>query len=62
METLMSTEPLPHGMSRCPTCAKPIARGARNCPHCGRTFTTFGGIFLAIVVGVVIGWFVIFRR
>lgn len=54
-------DPAP-GMKRCPVCTKEIAKGARTCPHCGKTFTTFGGVFIAILLGLLLGGFFVFRR
>lgn len=39
----------------CPACKKIVAENARTCPNCGHTFTTAGGIFVAIVIGLIIG-------
>ncbi len=41
-------------LKRCTACEKMIARGARSCPHCGKTYTTAGGILLAIVIGLIL--------
>ena len=41
-------------MKTCPSCNKQIDDGARTCPNCGKTFTTAGGIFLAIVIGLIL--------
>jgi predicted amidophosphoribosyltransferase len=50
------------GMRFCPTCKAEIANGARTCPHCGKTFTTSGGIFFAILLGLLLGGFFLLRR
>ena len=52
-----------HGkkLVECSACGGQMAKGARACPHCGKTYTTAGGVFVAVVVGLVLaGWF--FRR
>lgn len=43
------------GLKRCPTCKKEVAHGARTCPHCGKTFTTAGGVFIAVIVALILG-------
>jgi len=43
------------GMVDCGTCHKRMARGARTCPHCGKTYTNASGIFIAIIVGLIVG-------
>ena len=50
------------GMKFCPVCEKEIARGARTCPQCGKTFTTFGGMFIAIILGLLLGGYFLLRR
>lgn len=45
----------------CPTCGKEIAKSARTCPHCGKSFTTAGGVFWAIVVGLILGGFFMWK-
>lgn len=42
-------------MKTCPSCRHQVGDNARNCPKCGHTFTTAGGIFIAIIVALVIG-------
>jgi predicted amidophosphoribosyltransferase len=44
----------PEPLKRCKACEQMIARGARTCPHCGKTYTTAGGILIAIVIGLII--------
>jgi len=46
----------------CEVCGKQMAKGARTCPHCGKTYTTSGGIFLAILIGLAIGGCFMARR
>lgn len=43
------------GMKLCPQCQKEIAEGARTCPGCGKTFTTAGGVFIAIIIALILG-------
>lgn len=38
----------------CPTCKATIDAGARTCPKCGKTFTTAGGVLVAVIVGLVL--------
>lgn len=49
-------------MKTCPTCKKQIADDARTCPHCGKQFTTLGGVFIAILIGLLLGGFFLIRR
>lgn len=49
-------------MKTCPTCKTQIAPNANPCPNCGHKFTTVSGVFIAIIVGLVIGGFLFFRR
>jgi predicted amidophosphoribosyltransferase len=61
---MMINPPTPaprEGMTLCPTCKKEIASGARTCPNCGKTFTTSGGIFIAILIGLLLGGFFLMR-
>lgn len=44
-------------LQKCPSCGKPMASNARTCPHCGHTQTTFAGIIIAIVIGLILGGF-----
>lgn len=39
----------------CKQCGGPLSPSARKCPHCGHTYTTPGGVLVAIIVGVVFG-------
>lgn len=39
----------------CPNCKKEVADNARTCPQCGHTFTTAGGIFIAVLIALIIG-------
>jgi predicted amidophosphoribosyltransferase len=48
-------------MKTCPTCQKEIDDGARTCPGCGKSFTTFGGVFIAILIGLILGGFFFLR-
>jgi ribosomal protein L32 len=41
-------------LKMCKACEKMIARGARTCPNCGQSYTTAGGILIAIVIGLII--------
>lgn len=43
------------GLVPCGTCHKPMAKGARTCPHCGKTYTNASGILIAIIVGLIVG-------
>lgn len=47
-------------LKSCKACGKEMARSARTCPHCGKTYTTAGGIFIAIIIGLILagGFFV----
>lgn len=49
-------------MKTCPSCKTEIADSANPCPKCGHKFTTFGGVIVAIILGVLIGGFLFFRR
>jgi uncharacterized protein (UPF0212 family) len=42
-------------MKVCPTCQKRIDSGASTCPGCGKRFTSWQGIVLAILIGLVVG-------
>ncbi len=42
-------------LKKCDSCGKEIDSGARKCPHCGKTYTTAGGIFIAVIVALIIG-------
>lgn len=42
-------------MKNCPSCNNQCAPNARTCPKCGHTFTNAGGVFLAIVLGLIVG-------
>ncbi len=44
-------------MKTCPTCKKQIDDGARTCPNCGKRFTTVGGVFIAVLIGLILGGF-----
>lgn len=48
-------------MKTCPTCQKQIDDDARTCPGCGKTFTTSGGVFIAIVIGLILGGACLFK-
>lgn len=48
-------------LKTCAACGKEMAAGARTCPHCGKTYTTIGGIFIAIIIGLIIAGVAIFR-
>lgn len=49
-------------LKACRACGKPMAKSARSCPHCGKTYTTVGGIFVAIIIGLILaGGFFVFR-
>ncbi len=41
----------------CKSCHKMIARSARTCPKCGHTYTTAGGILIAIIVAIILAAF-----
>lgn len=49
-------------LKKCTECKKEMADGARTCPHCGKTYTTFGGIFIAVIIALVIGGCVFSQR
>lgn len=49
------------GLVPCGTCHKPMAKGARTCPHCGKTYTNAGGIFFAIIIGLIVGGWMLVR-
>jgi hypothetical protein len=38
----------------CPDCGHQVSHTARRCPNCGKTFTTMGGVIVAIIIGVII--------
>jgi RNA polymerase subunit RPABC4/transcription elongation factor Spt4 len=39
----------------CPDCGREVSESARRCPQCGKAFTTFGGVIVAIIIGLIIG-------
>ena len=41
-------------LTKCKECGKEMSDGARKCPHCGKTYTTAGGIFIAIIIGLIL--------
>lgn len=41
-------------MKTCPTCKTQLDNGARKCPKCGKTFTTIGGVFVAVIIGLIL--------
>lgn len=41
-------------MKTCPSCSTEIADNARRCPKGGHTFTTAGGVFVAVIIGLVL--------
>lgn len=45
----------------CKSCGQSIAKSATTCPHCGKKFTSVAGIFLACLLGLVVGWLLISR-
>lgn len=49
-------------MKTCPNCKTQLDDGARTCPKCGKTFTTAGGIFIAVIIALVIGGCVFSQR
>lgn len=49
-------------LKKCTECKKEMADGARTCPHCGKTYTTFGGIFIAVIIALIIGGCVFSQR
>ncbi len=49
-------------MKTCPNCKTQLDSGARTCPKCGKTFTTFGGVLIAVIVGLVIAGFLFSSR
>lgn len=51
-----------HRLKSCPACHRQIAKDTRTCPHCGKTFTTAGGVFVALLIGLILGGFFYFGR
>lgn len=45
----------------CNACGTKISRSARECPRCGKPRTTWTGVVVAIVVGLILGAFVYSR-
>ena len=41
-------------MKTCPSCKTDCADNARTCPKCGNTFTTIGGVFVAVIIGLIL--------
>lgn len=46
----------------CSACGKEMAKSARTCPHCGKTYTTLGGVFIAVIIGLLLAGGVFFVR
>lgn len=46
-------------MKTCPSCKTEVAHNARACPKCGHTFTTGSGIFIAIIIGLLLGFLLV---
>jgi len=46
-------------MKTCPSCQTELADNARRCTKCGHTFTTAGGVFVAVIVALVIAFFLL---
>lgn len=49
-------------LKKCTDCGKEMSDGARKCPHCGKTYTTAGGIFIAVLIALIIGGCVFSQR
>jgi RNA polymerase subunit RPABC4/transcription elongation factor Spt4 len=49
-------------LKKCDSCGKDMDSGARKCPHCGKTYTTLGGVFIAVIIALVIGGCVFTQR
>jgi RNA polymerase subunit RPABC4/transcription elongation factor Spt4 len=49
-------------LKKCTECGKEMSAGARTCPHCGKSYTTVGGIFIAVLIALVIGGCVFSQR
>lgn len=45
----------------CPSCGTKISRSARECPRCGKPRTTWTGVIVAVIVGLIVGGFVLSR-
>jgi RNA polymerase subunit RPABC4/transcription elongation factor Spt4 len=41
-------------LKSCEACGHDIAKGARMCPHCGKTYTTWSGVVLAALIGLLL--------
>lgn len=48
-------------LTDCPACGTKISRSARECPRCGKPRTTWTGVVVAVVVGLILGAFVLSR-
>lgn len=52
-------------LNSCPTCKKDVSSDAEVCPHCGQRLKkapqTIGGILAAVILGLIIGWFLFLR-
>ncbi len=51
----------PH-LRTCDACGKQIAKSARTCPHCGKTYTTLGGVFIAVIIGLILAGYFFSRK
>jgi predicted amidophosphoribosyltransferase len=48
-------------LKSCDACGHDMAKGARMCPHCGKTYSTAGGVFIAVILGLILGGFFMWR-
>lgn len=44
-------------LKACDACGKDMAKGARTCPHCGKSYTSVGGVFIAVILGLILAGF-----
>lgn len=41
-------------LKSCDACGHDMAKGARTCPHCGKSYTTWSGVLLAVLIGLLL--------
>ena len=41
-------------LKSCDACGRDMAKGARTCPHCGKNYTTWSGVAVAVIIGLLL--------